>query len=59
MPLIWVIVLIIAVVGFRVWAAIDAGLMAAYFKRFGKRTSIALCTMSVLGGALAIYLSKR
>lgn len=59
MPLIWVIALIVAVIGFRVWAAIDTGLTAAYFKRLGKRTSVALCTISVIAGAVAIYLSRR
>ncbi len=58
MSLIWVITLIVAVVGFRVWAAIDRGLLAAYFKRLGKRTTVRLL-LSVIAGGLAIYLSRR
>jgi len=59
MPLIWVLALVVAVVGFRVWAGIDTGVTAAYFRRFGKRNAVVLCTISVIGGALAIYVSRR
>jgi hypothetical protein len=59
MSRIWVMALIVAVVGFRVWAAIDTGLIAAYFRRLGKRTTVALCATSVIAGAFAIYLSRR
>jgi hypothetical protein len=59
MPLIWVIALVVAVVTFRVWAGVDAGLTAALFKRWGTRTTVVLCTMSVIGAVLAIYVSRR
>ena len=59
MSLIWVIVLIVAVVGFRVWAGIDTGVTAAYFRRFGKRNAVVLCTIPVIAGGLAIYLSRH
>ncbi|MGH9646664.1 MAG: hypothetical protein ACRD4E_07600 [Bryobacteraceae bacterium] len=59
MPLIAALVLIILVVGFRVWAAADAGLAAAYFKRLGARTAIKLCTASILAAVVVIYLSSR
>lgn len=59
MSLIWVIVLIFAVVGFRVWAGIDTGVTAAYFGRIGKRNSVVLCTISVIAGAVAIFLSRH
>jgi cytochrome bd-type quinol oxidase subunit 2 len=59
MPLVWAIALVVAVVAFRVWAGVDAGLAAALFKRWGKRTTLMLCTVSVIGAALAIYLSRR
>jgi len=59
MPLIWTIALIVAVVAFRVWGGVDAGLMTALFKRWGKRTTVVLCTMSLIGAGVAIYLSRR
>jgi len=59
MSLFWVIALIVAVVGFRVWAGIDTGVTTAYFRRIGKRNAVALCTISVIAGAVAIYLSRR
>jgi hypothetical protein len=55
----WAIALVVAVVGFRVWAGVETGLAAAYFKKLGKRTTIALCTISLIGAALAIYVSGR
>ena len=51
--------MIVAVVGFRVWAGVDTGVTAAYFRRFGKRNAVVLCTISVIAGTVAIYLSRH
>jgi hypothetical protein len=58
MALIGTIAIIALLVAFRLLAAPAPGL-AALSRRFGKRTTIVLCSVALAGAAVAIALSRR
>jgi hypothetical protein len=59
MALVLTIAVIIALVGVRLMLPPVPGLLKNYASRWGKRTTIVLCAVSLTGAALAIFISRR
>jgi len=58
MPLIATIALVIVLVAFRLLVPPVPNLVGTYFRRWGKRTTIVLCTISLVVATLAILVSR-
>jgi hypothetical protein len=59
MALALTIALVIALVAVRLLVPPVPGLLKTYVERWGKRTTIMLCAISLVGAALLILISKR
>ena len=59
MALVLTIALIVVLVGFRLLLPPVPGLLRAYLQRWGKRTTIVLCTISLACAAIAILALRR
>jgi hypothetical protein len=59
MALALTIALIVALVAVRLLIPPVPGLLKTYVERWGKRTTIMLCAISLVGAALLILISKR
>jgi hypothetical protein len=59
MALALTIALIVTLVALRLLIPPVPGLLKTYVERWGKRTTIMLCAISLVGAALLILISKR
>ncbi len=59
MALVLTIALVIALVAVRLLIPPVPGLLKTYVERWGNRTTIMLCAISLVGAALLILISKR
>lgn len=59
MALVVTIALIVVLVAFRLFLPPVPGLLKTYVDRWGKRSTIMLCAIALVGAALLILVSRR